>query len=148
VTVLFFEDFEVGQRMAIGPRHVEREEIIAFASQYDPQAFHLDDEAAKAGIFGALSASGWHTCAMMMRMICDAAISKAAVLGSPGVDYIKWKKPVFVGDVLSGEFVITGARVSESRKGIGILNYTCSVHDQHATPKAEFAGPVFIRTRS
>jgi acyl dehydratase len=145
--LLHFEDFHEGQRIALGPYTVERDAIIAFATDFDPQAFHLDDAAAKAGIFGALSASGWHTCGMIMRMLCDACLLRAAVLGSPGVDSIKWKKPVLVGDILSGECVITGARKSTSRPGVGILNYVTSVHDQYDTPKAEIVGPFFIRTR-
>ncbi len=145
---LYFEDFGVGQQIDLGPYAVTREAIIAFAKDFDPQPFHLDDAAAAAGIFGALSASGWHTCGMIMRMMCDARLDRAAVLGSPGVDRIKWNKPVLGADVLSGTMTITKARKSASRPGVGILHYMSSVHDQHGTPKAEFEGPFFIRTRT
>ena len=98
----YFEDLEVGTKASFGHYEVTREEVIDFASRYDPQPFHLDDEAATQTYFGRLSASGWHTCAMTMRMMVEHFSSQeAASLGSPGIDELRWIKPVYPGDTLS-----------------------------------------------
>ena len=97
---LYWEDFSIGQVREFGHKRVTRDEIIDFASKYDPQPFHLDDKAAAASLFGKLAASGWHTCAMVMRMVCDEYLLDAASLGSPGLENLKWLKPVLVDDVL------------------------------------------------
>ncbi len=146
--MMHFEDFSVGWQVALGPIVVTRDAVLAFAQDFDPQPFHLDDEAARTGPFGALTASGWHTCGMIMRVVCDAFLNNAAGRGSPGVDRIQWKNPVFVGDILSGTFEVQQMRKSASRPGIGILHYIAAVHDQHGTPKAEFQGPFFMQTRT
>jgi len=99
----WFEDYQVGQVERFGAYQVTREEVIEFASRFDPQPFHLDDAAAAANpIFGKLAASGWHTCAMVMRMLVDHQLKDGHMsLGSPGVDEIRWLKPVYPGDTLS-----------------------------------------------
>jgi acyl dehydratase len=89
---VYFEDFYLGQVIDLGSRAVPREEVLEFARAYDPQPFHTDDEAAKKSIYGGLIASGWHTCAMMMRMLYDGLINHAASMGSPGIDNIRWLK--------------------------------------------------------
>jgi len=116
-----FEDFAAGQTIDLGTRDVGAEEIIEFASEYDPQPMHLDEAAGKASILGGLSASGWHTCAMFMRMLCDAFLLDSTSQGAPGVDRIRWKKPVLAGDRLSGETRIVATRESRSRPAIGLV---------------------------
>ena len=97
----YFEDIAVGGKASFGSYHVTREEVIDFASRYDPQPFHLSDEAAAQTHFGRISASGWHTCAMVMSMIVEnLKNNKQAGLGSPGVDELRWLKPVYPGDTL------------------------------------------------
>ena len=96
----FWEDFPVGQVREFGGKRMEADEIVSFASAYDPQPFHLSEEGGKASLFGALCASGWHTCAVTMRMMCDHYLLDSASLGSPGLESLKWLKPVFPGDVL------------------------------------------------
>lgn len=115
-----WEDIVVGQTTAFGRTTVTREEIIAFAQAFDPQPFHLDDEAAKSSMVGRLCASGWHSCAMMMRMVADEFLNTAASLGSPGMDDVKWMKPVFPGDILSGRYTCQSKRVLSSRPHVGL----------------------------
>lgn len=97
----YFEDVRVGERKRYGSYEVTREEIIDFAEQYDPQAFHTDPEAARESPFGGLIASGWHTASMTMRLIVDNYLAESGAIGSPGVDELRWTSPVRPGDVLS-----------------------------------------------
>ncbi len=127
--MLYFEDLVIGTKSRSGLYQVSREEVIAFASQYDPQAFHLDDEAAEKTHFGRLSASGWHTCAMTMRLMVEQfqAGEPLASLGSPGIDELRWLKPVYPGDSLTLETELLEKRQSKSRPEMGItknLNIT------------------------
>lgn len=129
---IFYEDIVIGETESYGRYEVTRDEVIDFASKYDPQPFHLDEEAAKHSVFGGLCASGWHTCAMMMRMIVDNMMAnKAAGMGSPGLDGVEWKKPVMVGDILSVKSTPTEKRESKSRKNIGLVKGTNEVFNQH-----------------
>lgn len=121
-----FEDFFEGQEFALGSKTVTAAEIVAFASQFDAQPMHLDEEAGKASLLGGLAASGWHTCCIFMRMMCDAFLVDSTSQGAPGVDYARWKRPVIAGDTLSGRTVVTGLRESASRPGLGFV--TCR-HD-------------------
>lgn len=128
---LAFEDFQVGRVFEFGGRHVGREEVLAFAAAYDPQPFHLDEEAAKASVLGGLSASGWHTCAMTMRMMCDGYLLNSTSQGSPGLDNIRWLKPVRPGDTLSVRMTILEARASKNRPQIGLVRSQWEVRNQH-----------------
>ncbi len=119
-TPVFFEDFEVGASYEFGEYHVTTEEIIEFASKYDPQPFHLSEEAGKAMHFGGLCASGWHTCAIAMRLTVDnMPEGQSGSLGSPGIDELRWKKPVFPGDTLRIKNTILDKRESRSRPDMG-----------------------------
>ena len=117
----FWEDFPVGNERPFGPLLVTREAVLAFAQAFDPQPFHLQDDAAAASLFGRLSASGWHTCAMAMRMMCDAYLLESSSLGSPGLEKIKWHLPVYPGDTLSGRTRVLEARPMSSRPTVGLL---------------------------
>ncbi len=97
---IHLDDLQAGQTFALGSRSVSREEILAFAGAWDPQPFHLDDEAARAGIYGQLIASGWHTVCVFMRLFVDGLLNRAAAIGSPGIDELRWLKPVYAGDTL------------------------------------------------
>jgi acyl dehydratase len=128
---IFYEDISVGDSQNFGGYKVTKQEIIEFATKYDPQPFHLDEEAAKNSVFGGLCASGWHTCAMLMRMLVDHLQDKAvASLGSPGIDGIKWIRPVMVGDTLHVETNVTAKRESKSRPNLGLLKGTYIVTNQ------------------
>lgn len=129
--MLYFEDLEVGAKRAFGRYQVTREEVIEFAQKYDPQPFHLSDEAAAKTYFGRLSASGWHTAAMMMRMLVDSMteVSQAG-LGSPGLDELRWLKPVYPGDVLRVESEIVDKTPSRSRADMGSFRSMARVFNQ------------------
>ena len=129
--MLYFEDIEIGAKSAFGRYEVTRDEVTAFARQYDPQPFHLSDEAAASTYFGRLSASGWHTTAMTMRMLVDnmSAVQQAG-LGSPGIDELRWLKPVYPGDVLRVETEIVEKRPSRSRSDMGSFKSRVTVLNQ------------------
>ena len=127
----YFEDLEIGASAAFGRYEVTREEVIEFAGKYDPQPFHLDDAAAAATHFGRLSASGWHTCAMAMRMLVDnISERKQAGLGSPGLDELRWHRPVFPGDVLRVETELLSKKQSASRPEMGSFQSVVRVYNQ------------------
>jgi acyl dehydratase len=123
----FFEDLTPGLVETYGPLTVSREDIVAFAREYDPQPFHTDEEAAKATFVGTLIASGWHTCALAMRMIAQGFILDAASLGSPGVEEVRWLAPVRPGDVLRTRNTILDARPSKSRPELGLIQFRLDV---------------------
>ncbi len=126
-----YEDFNVGDEIPLGPRLVTAEEIIEFAEEFDPQPIHLDEAAGKASILGGHSASGWHTSSMFMRMMCDAFLLNSTSQGSPGVDYMRWKKPVLAGDTLSGHTKVLSKRRSGSRPGLGLVTVVHKLFNQH-----------------
>ena len=130
--MIYYEELEVGARQGFGAYKVTREEVIEFASKYDPQPFHLDDEAAAKTHFGRLSASGWHTCAMTMAMMVgNLKDTKQAGLGSPGVDNLQWRKPVYPGDSLRIESEVIDKRRSKSRPEMGIFKSRVWVFNQN-----------------
>ena len=146
--VQYWEDIEVGSRSSFGSYEVTREEVIEFASKYDPQPFHLSDEAAAQTYFGRLSASGWHTCAMMMRMIVENLDSnRQAGLGSPGVDELRWLKPVYPGDTLRIESEIIDKTPSRSRPEMGSYRSRTTILNQHGEPVMTLVSIGLIRTR-
>lgn len=144
----FYEDIEVGSKSAFGHYQVTREEVMDFASKYDPQPFHLDDEAAAQTHFGRLSASGWHTCSMTMSMMVENMKGeKSAGLGSPGVDQLRWKKPVYPGDTLRCETEIIEKRRSASRPEMGIFKSLIRTFNQDGEMVLEMVSNGLIRTR-
>ncbi len=129
--MLYLEDYPVGTVWQAGPYEVTRDEVIDFAGKYDPQPFHLDDEAAAGTYVGRISASGWHTCAMMMRMLVDYwQASSTTGLGSPGIDEIRWLKPVYPGDQLRLTGEVIECRPSLSKPMIGTLRSRLTVTNQ------------------
>ena len=127
--LLHFEDFSVGRTFECGPYEVTKEEIFEFARQFDPQPHHLDEEAAKHSMLGGLSASGWHVCAITMRMFADGIILKTANRGGAGAREARWMKPVRPGDVLRLEVEVVEAKASQS-KPIGFVTFDCRVFNQ------------------
>jgi acyl dehydratase len=129
--MLYFEDFPLGDVRESPSRAVTHDEIVAFARQFDPQPFHTDDEAARRTFYGGLLASGWHTAAILMRLLWETFLKDAASLGSPGVDEVRWIKPVRPGDMLRARFTVTEARPSKSRPDRGIVRSFSEVFNQH-----------------
>ncbi|HEX2540759.1 MAG TPA: MaoC family dehydratase [Caldimonas sp.] len=126
----YWEDFHVGEVREFGHYEVTREAVLAFAREFDPQPFHLDDAAAEVSLFGRLAASGWHTCAMAMRMLCDAYLLESASLGSPGVDSLRWLAPVYPGDTLRVRFTVLESRPLASRPHVGLVRSSWQVLNQ------------------
>lgn len=146
--MLYFEDLIVGSKSAFGSYAVTREEVIAFASQYDAQPFHLDDAAAAQTHFGRLSASGWHTCAMTMAMLVDNMKDhQQAGLGSPGLDELRWLKPVYPGDTLRVESELIEKTPSKSRPEMGSFRSNVHVFNQDGVMVMRFISIGLIRVR-
>ena len=133
-----FESFEVGQVNKFGAYKVTEAEVIEFAKKYDPQYFHLDHEAAKDSLFGGLCASGWHTCAMTMSMMVANMDERGMSLGSPGIEDLRWLRPVYPGDVLSVRMEVMAIRPSKSRPNIGIVSSKTTVSNQEWMAVMEF----------
>jgi acyl dehydratase len=127
----YLEDFSVGQKLAFPARTVSEDEIIAFARAYDPQPFHLDKEAARQSLFGGLCASGWHTAGMMMRLLVDTMIGQYASMGSPGVDQLRWVKPVFPGDTLHLTGEIIDLKFSQTKPDRGVITSRYEMRNQN-----------------
>lgn len=125
-----FEDFEPGETIALGSKTVTRDEIVAFAAEFDPQPFHLDEAAGEASLLGGLAASGWHTISMLMRLMCDNLLLNSSGKGSPGVEEVRWMRPVRPGDVLTASAEVISARVLNSRPELGMVDFLFTVVDQ------------------
>jgi acyl dehydratase len=121
---VFFEDLPAGRRIELGQVVVDRDEMLAFNRRFDPQPFHVDEDAARASLFGGLCASGWFTASLWMRCYVDGLLSRSASLGSPGGDEIAWPAPVFPGDRLDAGMEIAAARASRSRPELGLVTLT------------------------
>ena len=144
----FFEDIEVGSEHSFGQYEVTREDVTNFARRFDPQPFHLDDAAAAATHFGRLSASGWHTCAMTMAMLVENMKKhRQAGLGSPGVDNLRWIRPVYPGDVLRCETKVVEKRQSQSRPEMGIFKTRIRTFNQNDELVLEMVSNGLIRVR-
>ena len=145
----YFEDIELGAETEFGSYEVTREEVLDFARRWDPQPFHLSDEAAAKTHFGRLAASGWHSCAMTMAVIVRyfGTGEEQAGLGSPGVDELRWLKPVYPGDTLHVKGEIVDKRESRSRPEIGSFRTKTTVTNQDNVPVLTFISIVLIRRR-
>lgn len=144
----YFEDIEVGATASFGSYPVTRDEVVAFAEKFDPQPFHLSDEAAALTHFGRLSASGWHTAAMTMSMVvANLKAHRQAGLGSPGIDELKWLKPVYPGDTLRCETEVLEKRQSASRPEMGIFKSRMTVFNQHDVAVMTFVSNGLVATR-
>lgn len=146
--MIYFEDLEVGAETEFGSYEVTREEVIEFAAKYDPQPFHLSDEAAAKTHFGRIAASGWHTTAMTMAVIARYVVNdEQAGLGSPGVDDLRWLKPVYPGDTLTVRGKIIEKTPSRSKPEIGSFRTQTTVTNQDEVPVMRFTSIVLMRRR-
>jgi acyl dehydratase len=149
--VIYFEDLEIGKETRFGSYEVTREEVLEFARKYDPQPFHLSDEAAAKTHFGRIAASGWHTCAMVMAVTVDYFMTgegePQAGLGSPGIDELRWLKPVYPGDTLHVRGEILEKTPSRSKPDLGSFRTKTTVTNQDDVPVLTFTSIVLIRRR-
>jgi acyl dehydratase len=136
----YFEDFFVGQEVPLGSRTVSEAEIIAFATEFDPQPFHVDHDAAAASLYGAVIASGWHTCSMMMRMVVDGMMASSSSMGSPGLDKVRWILPVRAGDTITVSYLTTAVKASASKPDRGVVWSMWRAVNQHGEPVCTIEG--------
>ncbi|MFL6792192.1 MAG: MaoC family dehydratase [Bradyrhizobium sp.] len=148
MSMLTFEDFKPGRFGTFGPRHVTREDILTFAAEFDPQAMHLDEAAAKKSMLKGLSGSGWHLGALVMRMLVDGFIGRTASLGSPGVNEMRWLAPLRPGDDLTLDVDVVEARISRSRPETGIVTFKGTVRNAAGTVLCEMESPIIVGRRA
>lgn len=127
---LHWEDFQPGAVAVYGPRLVTREEIVAFAAEFDPQPMHLDEAAASATLLGGLGASGWHTCCLLMRIIADGFVLDSSSMGSPGIEEVRWLKPLRPGTQIRVRATVLESRPSKSRPDMGLTKFRYEVLDE------------------
>lgn len=143
---LYWEDFPAGNVRDCGSTTVSREAILDFARQFDPQPFHVDEQAAKNSLFGGLAASGWHTCGIAMRLMCDAYLLRTTSQGSPGIDELRWLKPVRPGDTLRLRMTVLDARPMRSKPHLGLVQSHWELFNQHDDCVLSMKGwGIFIR---
>lgn len=143
-----FEDLPVGFSTSHGPVVVTEEAITAFAAEFDPQPMHLDRAAGEASLLGGLAASGWHTCALFMRLLCDGLLLDSTSMGSPGVDELKWLRPVRPGDALTLNATVVDARASRSRPEVGLVRFEFALTNQRDEAVMSMANVVMFRRRA
>lgn len=144
---LYWEDFAAGQSYELGSRTLERDAILAFAREYDPQPFHTDEAAARQSIYGGLIASGWQTGSLYMRMLYDGLIHRTAGMGSPGLDELRWLAPVRPGDTLTVRLFIEDTRPSQSKPDRGLIMTRGEVWNQDGVQVLRLRAAMMIRRR-
>jgi acyl dehydratase len=144
---IYLEDLVPGQLHELGQHTVSAEDIVAFATLWDPQPFHLDEAAARASIYGGLIASGWHTCCIFMKLFADGLLNRATAMGSPGIDELRWLKPVRPGDTLFGRVEVLEVAPSRSRPDRGIARLRSAVRNQGGEEVLSFVAAVMFRRR-
>ena len=145
---LYFEDFLPGAVNQYGPRLVTREDIVAFAAEFDPQPMHLDEAAGAESMLGGLAASGWHSCCLMMRMMADGFLLDSSSMGAGGVDEVKWLKPVRPGDSLSLRTTVIETRASKSRPELGLVTMLMELIDQAGETAMTLQAPLMLGRRN
>jgi len=145
---IWWEDLDVGQVIDLGSLSPTAEEIVTFATQFDPQPFHLSEEGGKASVFGGLCASGWHTCSLAMRLMVTNFLHQTSSLGSPGLENIRWLKPVFPNDTLSLRQTVLEKRPMSKRPDVGLLRTQWEMSNQHGEHVLRMEGYGMFRRRS
>lgn len=143
----YWEDMTVGSVRELGTVTPTREEIVHFAEQFDPQPFHLSEEGGKASLFGGLCASGWHTCSMAMGLMVRNFLRESSSLGSPGLENIKWLKPVYPGDTLRLVHEVLESRPLNSKPDVGLVRTVWRMHNQHGEQVLHMEGYSMFRRR-
>jgi acyl dehydratase len=145
---LFYEDLTPGRVFDLGSQTVTREEVIEFASEFDPQPFHLDETAGKESILGGLAASGWHTASMVMRLLADNLLNRSSCQGSPGINELKWRKPVYPDDTLSARATVMEQRELKSRPDLGLVMFEISAANQNGVQVLNQINPIMFVKRA
>jgi acyl dehydratase len=146
--LLHYEDFPEGLVIPFGSYHLTREEVIAYAAEWDPQPFHLDEDVARRSVLGGLAASGWQSSAILVRLAIDAFVNRSAAMASNSMEEVKWLKPVYAGETLTGRATVLGRRVSAKRPEMGILWMRFELLSGAGELKTEITGIQFMRVRN
>jgi acyl dehydratase len=146
--LLYYEDFPEGLVIPFGTYHLSKEEVIAYATEWDPQPMHLDEEAGKRSVLGGLAASGWQGSAILIRLAVEAYANKSAAMASSGMDEVKWLKPVYAGETLTGRATVLSRRVSSKRPEMGILRMKFELINTAGELKTEITGVQFMGVRN
>ena len=145
--LLHYEDFPDGRVIALGTYHLSKEELIEYASEWDPQPFHLSEEAGKNSVLGGLAASGWQSCAILIRLSVDGYANRSAAMASNSMEEVKWLKPVYADETLTGRATVLSRRVSAKRPEMGILRMKFELLNLAGELKCEITGVQFMRVR-
>ena len=145
---LYWEDFTPGRMFEYGPRRITREEILDFAREFDPQPFHIDDAAARASMLGALCASGWHSCCIVMRMSADSFVLNSSSMGAPGVDEVRWLAPILPDDELTLRATVLSVRPSNSRPDMGFVNIQLELFNASRARVMSLKAPLMFGRRN
>ena len=143
-----FEDFQPGQVFELGTYEMTESDIVEFASRFDPQPFHIDADAARQSAFGGLIASGWHTASVFMRLYVDAVLADSLSMGSPGIEQLRWLRPVRPGDVLTGRFVVEGVQRSGRRSDRGTVLFRGEMDNTSGETVLTMSGRGFFGLRN
>jgi acyl dehydratase len=146
-TIRAYEDFTEGMTLPFGTVKVTADDIVRFASQFDPQPMHLDEEAGRASLLGGLAASGWHTCSIFMRLAYEAFLKHSTSQGGPGISELSWKRPVLAGDELSGSSTVLSKRVLRSRPNVGLVTFRHVLTNQRGETVLELENPILFALR-
>ena len=144
---LYWEDFQPGAVSTYGPRLVTREEIVAFAAEFDPQPMHLDEAAASATVLGGLAASGWHSCGLLMRIIADGFVLNSTSMGAPGVDEVRWLRPLRPGTRVRVRATVLDTRASASRPEMGFVKFRFEMLDEQDDVLTAMVSPMMLTRR-
>jgi acyl dehydratase len=145
--IYHFEDFQPGQVFDLGSITVSKDDIIEFAAEFDPQPFHLDEEAGKASLLGGLAASGWHTGALVMSLLATKLLNRSSGQGSPGIDELKWQRPVFPGDTLTARAEVLSSKELRSKPDLGIVNVRVTATNQNNDQVLYWENPILFKKR-
>lgn len=143
-----FEDFNPGDEIDLGAYRFTREEIVEFASEFDPAPFHMEEEAGRDSMLGGLAASGWHICCAAMRMMCDSFLLESAGQGAPGIENVRWLNPVFPGSTMTGQAIILESKRSRSRPGIGLVRFRFEYFSPPDRPVMTIENWIMFATRA
>lgn len=146
--LLHYEDFPEGLVIPLGSYRLSKEEVIAYAQEWDPQPFHVDEEEAERSVLGGLAASGWQSCAILIRLSVEGYANRSAAMASNSMEECRWLRPVFAGETLTGRATVLSRRVSAKRPEMGILKMRFELLNAEGELKAEIVGVQFMRVRN
>ncbi|MBN9673646.1 enoyl-CoA hydratase [Labrenzia aggregata] len=146
--MLHFEDFASGQSYDLGSLTVTKEDIVDYAAEFDPQPFHLDEDAGKASLLGGLAAAGLHSASLVMRLVATGLLNKCASRGSPGIDKLSWRRPVYPGDTLNATLDVLDTRALRSRPDLGMVFIKVTADNQNGKTVLRWENPILIAKRS